>query len=1474
MATASTQSPHAGTSDAHRPGRRRRKVRWPFRLFLLLLGLALISCLVFLWAWRYRNDEYLARFIMNKNNPGLRGRFEIKRVHWTPRAVLDLAMGTATPVVIDHFAIYDPWGEVAIFAPRVEGKVELLPLVTRGHLTVRNMTIRGGAVRIKEHPAPGGGTELSIPATFQPTHPTDGKGPRISLLDFDVRDVDLKIMRRDWTLHLERLRSRGSFVKLEGLPSVVGLLYTLQPSAPSGKLGVLGFEMPLSNVRAQRFRVEEKRPMDLQVDLAAELGGGARARIVGEIADVYRDHPRVSIDGTVHGGQALLARVLGPGAAGPGRLQATIKGPLVGPMIEGHVAEVALGVQPVRATGLAGKVVLDPVKGRIGADDVSGTILGGRVSGKAGLNLVSGNWTTRAMLAGVAAGRVAPALAGTLDGEVRLRGTTRPMLTARAEVTLRLDRPRRDLAPKELSIGGTAHFAPSIIDLAGLTVTGEGNRITARGSVNLATARANLQLGLDASGLAGYLARRGLPPAVKTAQAELQVAGRWPALTATGRLVARQVGHGPVRLPQVTASVQLERGTLTLSRIAGDGYGGKLSGSGSVALFQGVLTRPLRTPIVQAKVAAEGLDLTALGARSLQAVGRLFAELEVSGPIDQIEGRALLRLPRVALLGDHYDGSWARIGILRNRASIYEGRILRSEGGRIDLWGDLFFDGRMDLRAKAQRFPVTAIPGVSTLPIPIAGQLSGALTITGTQVDPRLAGKLSLQGARVRGVALGSGQLQLTPGSDHVRMEGALLGDLLRIDGYLLPAPVPRMHLGVEVTRFALEKLLPEIRKLGDVRSNVSGRIQLDADARSGLTWASARLSQLELVLRYRPPGERRERAITLSNERQPLEARFDGKRVSLGSARLFMRVAGEQRPRADLALSGWLTPVAVDARMRGRVAAELLEFFLARKVKKLTGEAAADLRLSGSFDRLVLDGNLRLGRIGISVPKFDRPIELLGGELKLAPGKLRLQGVRLRVEQAQLAASGELELDQFQPKTAELTLAGDLNLRLLQLIFPAQISNASGTARTRVRVSGPVRDPQLDGMLALHRVEVSPRGWGRTLSLSRGQVAFTKYLIKTTTALEGTYDEGLIRATGEVRLDNWQPADIYVKIVGSGIPQRQPKVYTAEANLNLTLLGDSEQLALKGDVELVDARYIRSFDIIKDAFIRPRTFEEQPPFWKGTPLLESLKLELQVQSTGQLAVKNNYASLSLAGAISVTGTLSDPRLGGQIRVEEGSFRIPFLRGEYTISRGEISFDEKKSTDATEINITGETLFVDRSGSDYQIKLLLQGPLNQIGIQLSSVPALDQGQILALLAFGRTTDQLRSQLKGTQEAGGGAQAAGAADAQVKQLTGEILAQIVEDPLKKVTRLDLFRFEVGTESAQIRASKKLGRYVNLAGEYELGLLGDTRAEGRFEVKMHDLLMLVGKWERLSTRLETEDLDPSRGRVELKFGLPLR
>jgi autotransporter translocation and assembly factor TamB len=501
--------------------------------------------------------------------------------------------------------------------------------------------------------------------------------------------------------------------------------------------------------------------------------------------------------------------------------------------------------------------------------------------------------------------------------------------------------------------------------------------------------------------------------------------------------------------------------------------------------------------------------------------------------------------------------------------------------------------------------------------------------------------------------------------------------------------------------------------------------------------------------------------------------------------------------------------------------------------------------------------------------------IEVPRGHVQLVPGSLRLSSLKVRVGRRVASASGKVSLNRFRPTMLDLSVGGDLNFKLLELLFPERISSASGAAQVKLKITGPVQDPQFSGQLAVRRVEISPRGWGRMITIRRGSVEMTNYLVKTLTPLEGTYDEGVLRVQGNVRLDRWDLANIDLRITGLGIPQRQPRVYSAELNFNLQLLGDSKQLELHGNVDLVDVRYVRKFDLIRKAFIKPRVYEEEDPFWQGSRLLESLLLQLTVRSSGQMMVKNEYAQLSLSGAFRVEGTLAQPRIGGQVRVEEGKFSIPFLRGQYTISRGDILFNKRRPVDQAELSITGETLFMDHTGVDYQIKLTLEGPLNRIGIKMTSNPPLEQGQIWALLVTGRTTAQLRDQLKGAVDTGGGGnQAAGAADAQVKQLTGEILNQIMVDPLKKVTKLDLLRFEMGTESAQVKAGKRLGRYINLAGEAEVGLLGDSRAEGRLEFKMHDLLMLVGKLERLSTRLQTEDVDPSRGRIELKVRLPLR
>jgi hypothetical protein len=1455
---------------------KRRRVRWPTRLLLALCAAALLFLFGFVWVYYARNDAALARYIMEDKNPKIRGRLEIGKIHWGPRALVDLAMKVPTPVEAEHFAVYDPSGKRVLYARRAKGEVELYPLLFGGgHLVVHHIEASNVECLVAQMGTEPGKMRVGFLEAFASTQPRSGRGARVELRDFSLQRSQVRLRFSGWSMDLDQLATKGTFIHSGGNPAEEGLVIAHHTRVPKGTLTVGDVSLPLRDAVVRRLGGLERDPTLMEVDLAGTLAG-SRVEVKGKLEHVYRGAAMVDLAVNSADAQPLLAHVLGPDLlTGKGtRVTGSLQGPVGRPTIQGQLRGVTLGSGATRLDDLQGQLLLDLRQQVLLARGVKGKLLGGRIEARGDLDLSTGDWNGTAALAGVDPGRLEPVLAGELNGSVSLKGGVRPLRRGLAVLRLKLRRSSKDLLPRDIDVNGSVHLGAEIVDLAGVVLKGDGNTLTARGSVNLRRKQMNVYLGLQMPRLDGWLARRGLPAAARSLTSQLHLFGALPALRATGELSAEGVGYGPIRLQRAKAEVDLTEGTLVLRHIRSEGFGGKLDGEASIQLLdRNLRARPV--PLVQARLRASGLDLTALGL-SPYVIGRVFAEAQLSGPLNELSGTANVRVPRATVQGDRYEKSSARLGLLKDRVSIYQASVSRADGGRVSFWGDVFYDGRVDLRTRVHSFPVLGIPALASVPLGLGGSISGEVNVTGSLTDPRPEGSITLEDAKLRGVKLGSGRLTLTPGPDAVRLAGRFFGRLLELEGHLMTQPRPLIHLNIDLNKVPLEKLVYEVRELGDVRGLVSGRVRLDLDAQRGLVWADAKFPTLRVFLRYRPPGQRRVRLVNLVNK-EDLLARFDGRQLHLVTAKLLTTVEGQASQRAEFTVGGWLSAETerADMRMRGKIAVELLEFFLAKRVKKLQGDATADVRLTGSLGKPVLEGGLWLHKVRVWMPKFDRPIEIPKGNIRLVPGALKLSGLGIRVGREQVVASGVVELSRFEPTMLRLALAGEVNFELLELLLPEEISNASGSAKIKLSLEGPVLDPQLSGQLVVKRIEISPRGWGRMIVLKGGSVAFSNYLVKTLTPLTGTYDEGMLRLSGSLRLDRWDLADIDLRIVGTGIPQRQPNVYTAELNLNLSLVGDSRRLELGGNVDLVDVRYIRKFELIRRAFIKPRVYEEEDPFWKGSPLLENLKLALMVRSTGQMVVKNEYAQLSLSGAFNVGGSLAMPRIGGQVRVEEGTFRIPFLRGEYTIRRGDIVFDRQREVDEAELSITGETLFMDRSGVDYQVKLTLEGPLNHIGIQLSSNPPLEQGQIWALLTTGRTTQQLRADLKAAVDSGGGGnQAAGAADAQVKQLTGEILGQIMVDPLKKVTRLDLLRFEMGTESAQVKAGKRLGRFINLAGEAEVGLLGDSRAEGRLEFKMHDLLMLVGKLERLSTRLETEDVDPSRGRIELKVRLPLR
>ncbi|MCB9556022.1 MAG: translocation/assembly module TamB domain-containing protein [Deltaproteobacteria bacterium] len=1439
-------------------GRRRRLLLWGLLLTAALLGVAGGS--VYYWAYKYRNGPALARIIVRTVNPLIKGKMELTSVRWGSRALFDLIVGLPHRAAVRGFRIHDSEGRLVLDVPAAWASVELRPLLASGKVRLTNVRAYGAYVLVA--PLSRDASKVGLLGAFDGRRPSRRGGPGLYLSMEDVRVVNSRaeFSWPGWGARVDRFDPHGR-LRFFGHG---GIEIDASAQAGSGQL------------RFGDFRLQLLRPKFPRVSLIAGVLGfslgtsieGGTARAKGALGGLQPGaRPRIDAALDVSQGGGILVKLLDGWLDRVRIADLKLKGPL---------KEMTVGA---RATGVRAK--LGPnVFASIDSADLSFSVADlalvvrnikahvddGAVSGFGKFDFRNERWEADLTLDRVRPELWYADLVGRVDGRIKLRGRLRAPSRTRAELALRL-RHRLPSLPRLLRIDGVVGVGNQLVDLLGVRVSGAGNALSCRGSLNIEQGRVNMRAKLSLEHPDQLIPVRGLREMLSSLTADVRVYGRIPRLKLGGTVVAKNVGIGPLRVPAVSAEVSGNAGTIALSRIRAQATRGRISGSAEVALFSPRNLRPLPTPRLRSQLSVNQLDLRTFDRTADAPVkGRLSGRLVLDGPIDGLVGSAEVALSDLSLYGKAYRSARLRAAIGRAGVTVAEGVVTSQRGGVVRFTGDAFYDGRLAMSARARDLGLRLIPRVDSLPFFLDGALGGRVAISGTLRDPRFAGTLQIDRLKVRQLLLGRAKIELTPGSDIIRLRGALTASPVRWDGYVMMQPRPRIHLTTSFDRFELEQLIPELRQVGEVSTKTTGTVQIDADADRGLSWASANFSRLDVELkRYDGSTSRR---VRLSAQK-PIVARYDGKTLRLISAHLRSTVSDKQKDVAEFDVSGWLTGQDSLVRLRGRLALALAEFFASSELRRVEGVARTNLELRGPPGRQALNGHLTLQDVSVLIRGFDRPLQIPAARLVLEPKLLRIQRLPLVIDRQQLVVAGQIALDGLSAERIKLAASGQFNVQLLGLLFPKEFSHAVGSVQIdRFSAEGPISDPRLRGRVTVRRVEVIPRGWGRTITLTAGSVALKDYKFSTVGSLEGRYDDGRLSLTGYARLDRLRLADLFLRVRGTAIPLRQPKVYLAEANVNLVLQGDEAGLSLGGSVDLVDARYIREFDVVKNAFIRPRTYEEETPFWKGRPLLAELALNrVIVRSTGQLAVKNRYGNLSLDGGLVLLGTLSAPRLGGVIRVTEGAVRIPFLRGEYTIERGTIAFNERQEAEDGQINLVAENR-IERQGTEYLIKLRLAGPLKSARLSLSSEPQLSQGDILVLLFTGRTFDQLRKELRtGT--------GTGAADTQVKTVTGDLIGVIVEDQIKKVTRLDLFRLEVGTETLGVRACKKFGRYLESCFFGEQGLIDDEqRGELLVKGKLHDYLRLIGRAQKLSTRLDTEDEDNQRMRLEIKFGLRIR
>jgi hypothetical protein len=506
----------------------------------------------------------------------------------------------------------------------------------------------------------------------------------------------------------------------------------------------------------------------------------------------------------------------------------------------------------------------------------------------------------------------------------------------------------------------------------------------------------------------------------------------------------------------------------------------------------------------------------------------------------------------------------------------------------------------------------------------------------------------------------------------------------------------------------------------------------------------------------------------------------------------------------------------------------------------------------------------------------------------------IKLTDIMLSTERGKTArASGEVALDNWQPGAIRASISGDLSPRLFQWLIPEQVADASGTIRLNVNIGGQWSRPQWNGVAEVRDVLFRARKLERIIRVEGGTIALHNFDVdigcpRTGQKADGCQslhgvinddDERINRVDGRISFgDNMSLRGVDVWLDGSDINYAQPG-WSAKFSPQVELVGNGNQLTLKGNIDVVEGRYRQDFDLAGMIFTPKRTAEATEPFWQGIPLLETMRLQLRAQSRGALLVKNNIAELPLSASLDVSGTLSEPRLDGTIILEEGGrFYPPVFRYTFTTDQGQVRFEaEKKIPNETPtIDLSATTTYTDQFEQQHTLIMKLTGTALAPRLELGSLEGWDRTRVLQVLLVGQSADDIRRIAQGSPTTGVPSSTGSATDTIAKTVTGATLGQLVSGPLGRQFGLDVINVQFGGSSFQLDACKRLGRLAKFCGQGEIGFTGSSRFGGSIELRISDRPAEfggVGRVEYLTRGVETLQDSLTSGKGELRLRIPI-
>jgi translocation and assembly module TamB len=230
--------------------------------------------------------------------------------------------------------------------------------------------------------------------------------------------------------------------------------------------------------------------------------------------------------------------------------------------------------------------------------------------------------------------------------------------------------------------------------------------------------------------------------------------------------------------------------------------------------------------------------------------------------------------------------------------------------------------------------------------------------------------------------------------------------------------------------------------------------------------------------------------------------------------------------------------------------------------------------------------------------------------------------------------------------------------------------------------------------------------------------------------SLRGEIGGAPFQVAGELRRSadkGWMP-DLH--LTGKNLLLYRTADIRVRADTDVRLTGPLEKMTLSGEVGLTNGRATRYIDLL--GFLKKAPPSAGVPsevlFSLPDPPLKDLIFDVRITSRTPFELRNNVIRGSLRPDLHLGGTGELPLLTGEVYVDPTRLRMP--AGIMSIESGVIRFLPSRANRPV-MDLRGEGRVF-----DYEITALIEGPVEEPQITLSSSPPLPSDQLMLMLLTG------------------------------------------------------------------------------------------------------------------------------------------